>query len=67
MLVPLEPLDLLEGSEVETTLATSPDEVDIEASRAAAGGWKGNVDAEELIRNVYTGRLVQTRPVPRCE
>jgi hypothetical protein len=31
----------------------------------AAGGWKGRLDAEALIRNIYANRLVQTRSVPR--
>lgn len=65
MLAPLEPLDLPDGSEVDVTVATGPSEADIAASRAAAGGWKGKVDAEALIRNIYADRLIQTRPVPR--
>jgi hypothetical protein len=65
MLAPVEPLDLPDGSEVEVTVSTGPSDADIAASRSAAGGWKGKVDAEALIRNVYTDRLIQTRPVPR--
>ncbi|MFI5399166.1 MAG: antitoxin family protein [Candidatus Binatia bacterium] len=65
MLAPAEPLDLPDGSEVEVTVATSPSEADLAASRAAAGGWKGKVDADTLIRNIYADRLIQTRPVPR--
>ena len=37
----------------------------VAASRAAAGGWKGAVDAETLIRKVYADRLIDSRPVPR--
>jgi predicted DNA-binding antitoxin AbrB/MazE fold protein len=65
LLAPVEPLDLPDGSEVEVTVATGPSEADIAASRAAAGGWKGKVDAEALIRHIYADRLIQTRPVPR--
>ncbi len=65
MLAPVEPLDLPEGSEVEVSVATAPSEADVAAFRAAAGGWKGTVDAEALIRNIYEDRLIQTRPAPR--
>lgn len=65
MLAPVEPLDLPDGSEVEVTVSTTPSAADLAASRAAAGGWKGKVDAETLIRDIYADRLLQTRPVPR--
>lgn len=65
MLAPVEPLDLPEGSEVEVSVATKPSEADVAAFRAAAGAWKGTVDAEALIRDIYDDRLIQTRPVPR--
>jgi hypothetical protein len=31
---------------------------DLEAFRRSAGKWKGTVDAEALIRNIYADRLV---------
>ena len=65
VLTPLEPLDLPDGSEVDVTVAASPNEDDIAASRAAAGGWRGKIDADTLLRDIYADRLVQTRPVPR--
>jgi predicted DNA-binding antitoxin AbrB/MazE fold protein len=65
MLAPVEPLDLPEGSEVEVTVTTGPSTADVAAFRRAAGGWKGTVDAETLIRNIYADRLLQTREVPR--
>ena len=37
----------------------------IEALRASAGGWKGLIDAEELQRNLYADRLINTRPEPK--
>ncbi len=64
-LVLLEPLDLPDGSEVDVIVATVPSADDIAASRATAGGWKGKIDAEALIRDVYGDRLLQTRPAPR--
>jgi hypothetical protein len=38
---------------------------DIEAFRLSAGGWKGHVDAEALIRQIYEDRLIQSRPARR--
>lgn len=65
VLTPIEPLDLPEGSEVDVTVDAGFSEEDVAASRAAAGGWKGAVDAEALIRNIYDDRLILTRPTPR--
>jgi hypothetical protein len=38
--------------------------IKVEAFRSAAGSWRGKVDAETLIRNIYTDRLISTRPKP---
>ncbi|MDP2624041.1 MAG: antitoxin family protein [Actinomycetota bacterium] len=65
MLEPLEKVDLPEGQEVMITILDVPAEPDFEAFRRAAGGWKGTIDAEVLIRNIYADRLVSTRPEPR--
>lgn len=65
VLAPIEPLDLPEGSEVDITVASSVSDEDIAASRAAAGGWKGTIDADALIRNIHDDRLIATRPPPR--
>jgi hypothetical protein len=64
-LVPGEKLNLPKGREVQLTITEIPSEEDAETSRQAAGGWKGLVDAETLVRNIYRGRLVRTRPRPR--
>ncbi len=65
MLAPVEPLDIPDGSEVEVTVATESKPNGAEDFRRAAGSWKGTIDAEALIRNIYADRLIQTRPVPR--
>jgi predicted DNA-binding antitoxin AbrB/MazE fold protein len=65
MLEPLDKVNLPEGKEVMITILDTPTEADIEASKRAAGGWKGLVDADTLIRNIYADRLIQTRPEPR--
>ena len=64
MLEPLEKVDLPEGQEIMITILDVPTERDFEAFRRAAGGWKGTIDAEVLIRNIYADRLVSTRPEP---
>ena len=62
---PLEKIDLPEGKEVLVTVIAVSDGLDAEAFRRAAGGWKGLLDAEALIRNIYADRLVSTRPEPK--
>ena len=58
-LVPQETLDLNEGDEVLVTLdineAVSFEEL-TERSKAAAGGWAGSIEAEKLLRDIYTSR-----------
>ena len=59
VLVPLETLDLNEGDEVLVTLDTKavvPFDELTEKSKAAAGGWVGSIDAEKLLRDIYTSR-----------
>jgi predicted DNA-binding antitoxin AbrB/MazE fold protein len=36
-----------------------------EALRATAGAWKDLIDGEELKRNIYADRLINTRPEPK--
>lgn len=63
MIEPLEAVDIAEGEEVFVTIVEIPGPVEKEdALEASAGGWKGLVDAEELIKNIYADRLVSTRP-----
>ena len=35
---------------------------DYEAFKAAAGGWKGLVDTEQLKQDIYESRRLSTRP-----
>ncbi|HEX3035546.1 MAG TPA: antitoxin family protein [Thermodesulfobacteriota bacterium] len=60
---PLEKLDFEEGKEVTVTIIDMPAKPKEEdAFASSAGGWKGTVDAEELIKNIYADRLISTRP-----
>ncbi len=65
VLHPTEKLDLPENQEVTLTILTITSVPDAEAFQSAAGAWKGTIDAEELIRNIYADRLVTTRPAPQ--
>ena len=65
ILEPVEKVDLPEGEEVTVTIEELPAVLDREAFLRSAGGWKGTIDAEALIRNIYADRLLSTRPEPR--
>lgn len=58
-------MDLPEGEEVLVTIMLLPSGADFEAFRRAAGGWKGTLDAEALIRKIYSDRLISSRSEPR--
>ena len=61
LLEPLEKIDLPEGKEVTIAVLEPPAALNVEAFRRTAVSWKGNVDADKLIRNIYADRLVTTR------
>jgi len=64
ILEPLEKVDLPEGEEVTVTIIRTSSNLDFEAFSRSAGGWKGTIDAEKLIRDIYADRLVSTRTAP---
>jgi Protein of unknown function DUF104 len=61
----LSNVNLPDGKEVMVTILEVPSREDREAFHAAAGAWKGSLDAEALIRDIYHDRLLSTRPEPR--
>jgi hypothetical protein len=65
MLELLGNINLPEGKEVTVTILEVPSREDREAFRSAAGAWKGTIDAEALIHNIYNDRLLSTRREPR--
>ncbi len=65
VLEPLEKTDLPEGKEVLVTVIGVSEGPDDESFLRSAGSWKGLVDAEALIRNIYAGRLIDTREEPK--
>jgi hypothetical protein len=46
------------------TISEAVPAIDTDALRRAAGAWKGMIDADELIANIYADRLLSTRPSP---
>jgi len=61
----LENVNIPEDTEVSVTISETPGERSADGLRRSAGGWKGLIDADALIEDIYNDRLVSTRPVPR--
>jgi len=40
----------------------TPTAEDLEAFRSAAGGWRGVVDVDKLVKDIYESRRISTRP-----
>ena len=64
MLEPIDRIELREGEELTVTIIDLPTR-DLAAFARARGGWRGTIDADALIRDIYGSRLVSTRPEPR--
>lgn len=65
ILEPLEEIDIPEGKEVIVTIIEVPLRTKKGAFERAAGAWKGTLDADTLIKDIYEGRLLSTREEPR--
>jgi len=65
VLEPLEKTDLPEGKEVLITVIGVAEDPDDEAFLRSKGGWKGLIDAEKLLRDIYENRLIDTREQPK--
>ena len=62
---PMEKVDITEGKEIFVTIVDIPFRAKEGAFKRAAGAWKGTIDAENLIKNIYTDRLLSTRGEPK--
>jgi predicted DNA-binding antitoxin AbrB/MazE fold protein len=62
---PLEKIDIGEGKEITVTIMEVPLKARDNTFEKSAGSWKGTIDAEKLIENIYANRLVQTRKEPK--
>lgn len=61
---PLEKLEIEEGKEITITIIEIPAVDGTDAFERSAGGWKGTIDAEKLIEDIYASRLISTREEP---
>ena len=63
---PLEELGLTEGEEITVTITETPKRSrKNDGLTKSAGGWKGTIDADKLIKDIYADRLISTRKVPK--
>ena len=58
---PLEEVDVADGKEVFVTIVEVPTSSKEDAFERSSGGWKGTIDAEKLIKDIYNDRLISTR------
>jgi len=61
LIEPLEEIDLDDGAEITITVS-EPSHVSRDGLERSFGGWKGLIDAEEFLKNVYADRRISTRP-----
>ena len=68
VLEPLDAIDLPDGTEVTLTIEEVPDRTAADEAFARAwGGWRGLVDADKLIKEIYEARLRPGRgPTSSC-
>ena len=65
--VPLEELEIEDGTELPISFEQKyviPLEERIKITKSAAGGWKGLVDGDALIRDIYEARRLGSRIPP---
>ncbi|MBI5373876.1 MAG: antitoxin family protein [Candidatus Schekmanbacteria bacterium] len=62
---PDEKINIPEGTKVIVTIKEITAKSRKDAFDRAAGSWKGTIDAERLIKNIYDSRCVSTRKLPR--
>jgi predicted DNA-binding antitoxin AbrB/MazE fold protein len=65
VLEPLEKTDLPEGKEILITVIGVADDADDKAFLRSAGSWKGLIDADKFIHDIYEDRLLNTREEPK--
>ena len=64
VLKPIGKVDIQEGKEYMITIVEIPLRTKEDAFVKAAGSWKGTLDAEQLITNIYKDRLLSSRMEP---
>ena len=59
----LENVELKDGEEIALTIVRRPEtNVTQDAFRKSRGGWKDLIDCEQLKKDIYESRSIQTRP-----
>lgn len=67
---PANPVDLDDGAEVVINVSERDDaHPEFEGLRSSFGGWKGIVDCEQLIEEIYAYRAAasRSRPLPELK
>ncbi|UJS18494.1 MAG: DUF104 domain-containing protein [Candidatus Jettenia sp.] len=62
---PMEKIDIAEGKEITITIIEIPSLREKDAFEKSAGRWKGTIDVEKLIKDIYEDRLISTRSEPK--
>jgi predicted DNA-binding antitoxin AbrB/MazE fold protein len=62
---PLEKVDIADGKEITVMIMDVPLKRKKNIFERSAGAWKGTIDADKLIENIYADRLLPTRREPR--
>ncbi len=57
---PLEEVNLADGTEITITVL-EPSPISKDGLERSFGGWKGLIDAEEFLENIYVDRRIQSR------
>jgi len=59
----LENVELKDGEEIILTIVRRPEtKGTLDAFRKSRGGWKDLIDCEQLKKDIYESRSIQTRP-----
>ena len=60
LIEPLEEVELAEGAEISITFSEG-ENISQDGLTKSFGGWKGLIDTEEFLRNIYADRQISTR------
>ncbi len=58
---PLEKMDIEDGAEITITVS-KPITTGAEGIKKCFGGWKGLIDADQFLKDIYESRKISTRP-----
>jgi len=58
---PLEKIDIEDGAEIAITVS-EPAAAGAEGIKKSFGGWKGLIDTEQFLKDIYESRKISTRP-----